>query len=359
MKNHHSIIVIGAGLSGLYTAWRLHQQQKDVVLLEARDRIGGRILSTCIGDKKENCVDLGPAWVWPQLQPRLNNLFVELDIKLFNQFTQGDMLYEASVNNTQRHSSKSSHSQSYRIAGGSQTLVDTLAARLPDSSVYTNFRVISIDQESRCIKAQTDNELCEFSADDIILALPTRIAQQSIEFKPPLSPGITELWRSTPTWMAGHCKMVFIYKRAFWREQGLSGEVFSHLGPLSEIYDGSPANESFYALTAFVGLAAQQRQQFSSQQLIEMSLAQLQRLFGDESKNTEDILIQDWSRESFTSTDMDIQQPANHPTYSEASPRCLQGGHIIISGTETAREHGGYLEGALESADDALSVLAS
>ena len=43
MSEHHSVIIIGAGLSGLYTAWRLQQKKQDVVLLEARERTGGRI----------------------------------------------------------------------------------------------------------------------------------------------------------------------------------------------------------------------------------------------------------------------------------------------------------------------------
>lgn len=39
------VIVIGAGISGLQAASKLIQEGLDVVVLEARERIGGRILT--------------------------------------------------------------------------------------------------------------------------------------------------------------------------------------------------------------------------------------------------------------------------------------------------------------------------
>ncbi|HEY9052396.1 MAG TPA: FAD-dependent oxidoreductase, partial [Gammaproteobacteria bacterium] len=145
--------------------------------------------------------------------------------------------------------------------------------------------------------------------------------------------------------------------KAFWREANLSGEVFSRQGPLSEIYDGSPANEAYFALTAFVGLNAHQRKQIQVEQLIELCLAQLERLFGEASRNVLDIQIKDWSRDAFTTTDIDLNSPVHHPQYPDEAPRSFCNNRIIIAGTESAREHGGYLEGALESAEEALLLL--
>jgi monoamine oxidase len=155
--------------------------------------------------------------------------------------------------------------------------------------------------------------------------------------------------------MSGHCKIVFIYEKPFWREQGLSGEVFSHRGPLSEIYDATPVDEEYYALTSFVGLNAQQRKKMGHEQLIEACMAQLQRLFGEDSKNTLDIKIKDWSQDTNTSTEMDLISPMQHPQYPDALPRSFWDKKLILAGTEVARQHGGYLEGALESADEAIA----
>lgn len=44
------VIVVGAGVSGLHAAAVLHRHGCEVVVLEARDRIGGRILTSRKGD---------------------------------------------------------------------------------------------------------------------------------------------------------------------------------------------------------------------------------------------------------------------------------------------------------------------
>ncbi len=62
------LIVIGAGLSGLALARAAAQRGDEVVMLEARARVGGRVLSH---RSAAGAYDLGPAWVWPGIQPRI------------------------------------------------------------------------------------------------------------------------------------------------------------------------------------------------------------------------------------------------------------------------------------------------
>ena len=59
---HTENLIIGAGLSGLYLAYKLEQQGKDYLILEARDRLGGRI-------HDHDGLDLGPTWFWPGQRP--------------------------------------------------------------------------------------------------------------------------------------------------------------------------------------------------------------------------------------------------------------------------------------------------
>jgi len=353
MSEHHSVIIVGAGLSGLYCAWQLQQQQQDVILLEARERTGGRILSA---DYKNSHFDMGPAWVWPQLQPRLNQLTTQLDLEIFKQYTAGTKLYEKNPNEIEHYNGQSSHSESYRIKGGSHQLIEALLTKIPQSNIHLNTIVKEINNDDLKIHTIRDGKQVHYTADKIILALPPRLILKNITFNPLIPEEFTNTWKNTPTWMSGHCKIIFIYDRPFWRENELSGEVFSHYGPLSEIYDASPESEEYFALTSFVGLNSHQRKQIDEKRLIDSSIAQLQRLFGDESKNVSDIQIKDWSLDEHTTTDIDLNSPMQHPQYPEDIPKHFWNKKLILAGTEVAREHGGYLEGAIESADEAITI---
>ena len=54
------VIVIGAGIAGLAAARTLADRGHDAVLLEARDRIGGRIWTSRWSDA---AIDLGASWI--------------------------------------------------------------------------------------------------------------------------------------------------------------------------------------------------------------------------------------------------------------------------------------------------------
>ena len=45
MSSNKKIVVIGAGISGLTSAYLLHKEGFDVTILESRDRVGGSIES--------------------------------------------------------------------------------------------------------------------------------------------------------------------------------------------------------------------------------------------------------------------------------------------------------------------------
>lgn len=264
----NNIIIIGAGLSGLYLAWKLEQTlsaDSRIIILEARERTGGRIRSQQWGESAEGRVDLGPAWLWPQFQPRLARLMEQLHCHSFRQFTEGQMLYETADGTLQQYGGPSSHNQSYRVVAGTVELINALQRQLKRSEIHLHTEVNSIDLQcgkitATCTADSTENPV-SYDADQIILALPLRLLAQNIRLTPEPGPALLQQWNNTATWMASHCKIVFIYAQAFWREQQRSGEVFSHYGPMSEIYDASPDNESFYALSAFIGLNAQQRRQ--------------------------------------------------------------------------------------------------
>ncbi|MFC9995440.1 flavin monoamine oxidase family protein [Nocardia sp. NPDC127526] len=57
------VVVVGAGFAGLAAAARLVTTGRSVVVLEARDRVGGRVLTRLLSDGTQ--LDLGGQWVGP------------------------------------------------------------------------------------------------------------------------------------------------------------------------------------------------------------------------------------------------------------------------------------------------------
>jgi monoamine oxidase len=56
------VVVVGAGLSGLVAATGVVERGRDVVVLEASSRVGGRILNCSVGDDSEQVVENGAQW---------------------------------------------------------------------------------------------------------------------------------------------------------------------------------------------------------------------------------------------------------------------------------------------------------
>jgi putrescine oxidase len=94
------VVVVGAGVAGLTAARRLVAEERDVVVLEARDRVGGRLWNTEIGGEAN---ELGGEWVAPY-QSRLHALLDELGIELFPAYRDGDDVYVDESGETRRHS---------------------------------------------------------------------------------------------------------------------------------------------------------------------------------------------------------------------------------------------------------------
>src|SRR5918999_736340 len=80
------VAIVGAGLAGLVAARRLAAAGLRPLVLEARERVGGRILNEEIGDGK--VVEVGGQWIGPG-QERIAALAAELGVETFPTHTAG------------------------------------------------------------------------------------------------------------------------------------------------------------------------------------------------------------------------------------------------------------------------------
>jgi monoamine oxidase len=354
---NHPIVIVGAGLSGLRAASLLISRGVACQVLEARGRIGGRVLSRQALDKPElGQFDLGPTWYWPQHEPIISNLVKELSLRTFEQYTEGAILLEKSQSEPlQRHVPlKGTIEKSVRFVGGVRDLIDAVAATLPPGTVELDTRVTAIrmDEEGTVtVEADLKNgKKKSIRASAVILALPPRIVASRIAFSPSLPSNLLSSLINKPTWMAGQAKAVAIYSHPFWREDGLSGQVHSWGGPLQEIHDASP-DTGYGALFGFFGLPAKQRQELGEEKVLQLVVDQLTRLFGPSAEKPIALLYKDWSSDPKTAVEDDSKPLSQFPNYGPLPSPNEWKNKIIFAGTETSAEHGGHLEGALRSAE--------
>jgi monoamine oxidase len=347
-------LIIGGGLSGLSLAHALHRVGRDYRLLEARERLGGRIESLPVRESKSilDRYDLGPAWFWPG-QHRMASLARELGLNVFEQYATGGMLVQNPNGLISAPMSFSGMAGALRIEGGMMALVDGLQSRLLTDRLFANHVVTRIKKGPAGLVVQGKSISGPFSikARRVVLAIPPRLAAHSIVFEPGLSQLQYEAMKRVPTWMAGHAKIIAVYSSPFWRAKGLSGDAMSRRGPLAEIHDASPASGNFGALFGFVGLPASQRAG-QTDALVSSTISQLTAIFGHEAANPIDVLLKDWAQEPSTATHDDSLGPASHAPHGMPTElACLWDDTLVLGSTEVAGGNGGLLEGALESAE--------
>ncbi|MEM6382288.1 MAG: NAD(P)/FAD-dependent oxidoreductase [Pseudomonadota bacterium] len=343
-------LIIGGGLSGLAIAEQLEAEGQDYLLLEARARFGGRIMTEQLG---AGYFDMGPAWFWPG-QPRIASLLDRLGLQKFDQYATGDLVFEDEQGHVQRGAGFASMQGSWRLEGGLAKLTEALADQVPPARKRLNTRVTAVVRDgARCTAKLVDGSTQ--TADQIVLAMPPRIAAQ-LTFEPALPTAAIRAMQSVSTWMAGQAKAVAVYDTPFWRDAGLSGDAMSRRGPMVEIHDASPASSGPFALFGFIGVPPKAR---SDEQLLRLAIeAQLVRLFGSDAAEPKALYVKDWAFDPLTATDADLAPQYAHPHYG--LPSALMGlwdEKLIFAGTEVAPQFGGYLEGALEAAEAARQHL--
>ena len=88
----YDTVIIGAGLSGLQAALKIHEAGHSVLILEARDRVGGKTCTVSL--ETGGCVDLGAAWINDTNQSRMYRYAQRFNLELVKQNTVGNGLMQ-------------------------------------------------------------------------------------------------------------------------------------------------------------------------------------------------------------------------------------------------------------------------
>jgi monoamine oxidase len=348
-QHHFDAVVVGAGIAGLTAARALLDAGRTVAVREARDRVGGRLLS--VGDG-HGAVDLGATWFWPN-EPEVQALAERLGVETFEQSLAGDAMFEADIRGAERISGNPIDVYSGRFVSGAHALAQNAADRLPPGTVRLADPVtrVSLEGGHALVHAASG----PVSASHVVLAVPPALAVDRIAFSPPLPDRIHNLAANTAVWMGSVVKAVAVYDRAFWRYAGLAGAAVSHLGPFREIHDHSGPNASPAALFGFAG--SDQFAAAIAEQVAAAFTAQLSRLFGAQAATPARVHIADWSREQWT-TPADPAPRASTNTYSQPQLQEPTHGKLHWASTETAPAYAGHIEGAIRAGQHAAATIA-
>ncbi|MFT5570389.1 MAG: monoamine oxidase [Cyclobacteriaceae bacterium] len=332
----YKYLIIGAGLSGLTAGYQLSKSgEEDYLILEARDRIGGRILT-------DNQIDMGATWFQGH-HTVLASLLLELGISSFGQYRKGQSVLVYSTMAPAHHfESDQSSEPAKRISGGSAALINRLVG-YSNGKVLLNAPVDQITKNENAIEIKTSDGL--ISADYVMIAFPPRLASLMV-FDPPLPSALTQVMSSTHTWMSNAIKIGLTFEHPFWRENGLSGMVIGQTGPVVELYDHTDHEEQTFSLMGFINEALR-KESFSNRQ--ERILNFLAAQLGPEVRSYTSYQEKDWSQDPHTA-DANLDSIYMSPQYGNPIfDEAYWGSRLFLSGAETALVHGGYMDGAVRS----------
>lgn len=337
------ILIVGAGLSGILTAHRLNSLGYSVKIVESLPRYGGRIQT--IQGSAMTPMEMGATWIHPP-HTAIFTLLKELNLKAYPQFMDGAAVYQEALHQPRQTFQIPQEDVIYRIEGGTQRLIDKLVALLPPGTIEYETHVKRVVSSEDKILLETINQAGEvqtIEAQRVVLTLSPQIWARHIEFEPKLSAELYRTALTTHTWMADSVKCAIEYSRPWWREMGLSGTLMSQQSPVVEFYDHCDAEEMQYALCGFLNPSLQK---LSVDEQHELIRTQLEQCFGKIALNYRKLEIKFWSKQLGSNIGLIPHQNNGHPSFETP----LWQNRLHFAGTETAHPYGGYMEGAVISA---------
>ncbi len=424
------VAIVGAGLSGLVAARHVAAAGARPIVIEARDRVGGRLLNEDIGDGK--VVEVGGQWIGPT-QHRIAALAAELGVATFPAHDEGRHLVELGGRRTsfagsftdaslellrdlsraisplaladfeqararldrmarqvpleapwsapkarrwdgqtfeswmRRNTRTAAARHLLELAteavwagepdGGSQRIALLAAEQLGAERLRLSAPVRRIEHVGEGVMLRADGPGgepagLEVRARSAIVAIPPTLAGR-IAYDPPLPALRDQLTQRMPQGTA--IKTMAIYEAPFWREQGLSGQATSDLGPARVVFDNSPPDGSPGVLLGFLeGRLAREWGARPAGERRDAILAGHSRLFGERAARPERLIERVWAEEEWTRGCYGcLTVPGGWTGYGRALRAPI--GRLHWAGAGTATVWNGYMDGAVQSGERACA----
>lgn len=337
------ILIIGAGLTGLTIAYLLRKQNKSVTIVEARDRIGGRIhtkYSDILAPQ-----EMGATWLGKR-HTTLIDLLKELNVGVFKQELSDKAIYEAiSTSPPQLVSLPPNSEPSFRIQNGTSTLINALVDELDTNQIYLSQAIQTIENEAIGVSVKSDSH--HFKASKVISTLPPNLLLNTISVSPALPDSIVNIGKQTHTWMGESIKVSLTYNKPFWRTEHSSGTIVSNVGPIPEMYDHSNYEDNRFGLKGFLNGAYFS---MTKSERLELIMKQLEKYYGSAARHFLTYEETVWRKEKFTFTVYNSHILPHQNNGHSIFQQSFLDGKLWIAGAETAGQFPGYMDGAVRSA---------
>ncbi|MDQ6853455.1 MAG: flavin monoamine oxidase family protein [Actinomycetota bacterium] len=167
------VAVVGAGIAGLIAGRDLVAAGKEVVVLEARDRVGGRVLNHELSDG--SVVELGGQWIGPT-QLRMAKLTAELGLETFPTYNTGEHLLHVGGRHVRYRTRPRLGALALADIAQAQTRFDRLAGRVPLEVPWAAERAEALDAQTfetwirRNARTTTGREMLRLYAEGVFAA---------------------------------------------------------------------------------------------------------------------------------------------------------------------------------------------